>query len=137
MAQQLARHSTISLTLDRYTHLAVADVAGALDRLPEIPANGDRPEAARATGTDGKPSSLVVPPDDFSCPSMSGSGPKAAGLDSSNGPSQETPKPLKNKGSDADPEKRRARDSNPQPASRHLISSQAANQFAYPPTAYW
>ncbi len=28
---------------------------------------------------------------------------------------------------------RRARDSNPQPASRHLISSQAANQFAYPP----
>ena len=29
--------------------------------------------------------------------------------------------------------KRRAWDSNPQPASRHLISSQAANQFAYPP----
>ena len=29
--------------------------------------------------------------------------------------------------------KRRARDSNPQPVSRHLISSEAANQFAYPP----
>ena len=28
---------------------------------------------------------------------------------------------------------RRAGDSNPQPLSRHLISSQAAGQFAYPP----
>lgn len=32
--------------------------------------------------------------------------------------------------------RRRTRDSNPQPASRHLISSQAANQFAYPPISY-
>ncbi len=29
--------------------------------------------------------------------------------------------------------KRRARDSNPQPVARHLISNEAANQFAYPP----
>ena len=29
---------------------------------------------------------------------------------------------------------RRARDSNPQPVARHLISSQAAHQFAYPPS---
>ena len=33
----------------------------------------------------------------------------------------------------SDNEKRRARDSNPQPVSRHLISSEAAHQFAYPP----
>ena len=33
----------------------------------------------------------------------------------------------------SDNEKRRARDSNSQPVSRHLISSEAAHQFAYPP----
>ena len=54
VAQQLARHSTIDLTMNRYTHLAVADVAGALDLLPELPAGGPETEAARATGTEGK-----------------------------------------------------------------------------------
>jgi hypothetical protein len=34
-------------------------------------------------------------------------------------------------------EKRRARDSNPQPASRRLISNQVANQFAYPPKWFY
>jgi integrase len=34
VAQVLARHSTITLTMDYYTHLDVLDVAGALDRLP-------------------------------------------------------------------------------------------------------
>jgi integrase len=38
-AQTLARHSTITLTMDRYTHLALADLTSALDRLPAI-ANG-------------------------------------------------------------------------------------------------
>jgi integrase len=37
VAQALARHSTISLTMDYYTHLDVLDVAGALDKLPELP----------------------------------------------------------------------------------------------------
>jgi excisionase family DNA binding protein len=36
VAQVLARHSTIKLTMDYYTHLDVFDVAGALDKLPEI-----------------------------------------------------------------------------------------------------
>ena len=138
VAQQLARHSTIGLTMDRYTHLAVADVAGALDRLPEVPANGEQSEVARATGTDGRPADLVVPmvvpPDDFSCPSVSASGPKGVGTASGDESPQEMRKPLKNKGLRAESARRRARDSNPQPASRHLISSQAANQFAYPPT---
>jgi integrase len=35
-AQALARHSTITLTMDRYTHLALADLTSALDRLPAI-----------------------------------------------------------------------------------------------------
>jgi integrase len=37
VAQVLARHSSITLTMDYYTHLDVLDVAGALDKLPEIP----------------------------------------------------------------------------------------------------
>jgi integrase len=37
IAQALARHSTITLTMDYYTHLDVLDVAGALDKLPDLP----------------------------------------------------------------------------------------------------
>ncbi len=54
VAQELARHSTITLTLDRYTHSAWESMTDALGRLPDF-----RPverEAQRATGTDGKPS---------------------------------------------------------------------------------
>ena len=36
VAQALARHSTITLTMDYYTHLDVLDVSGALDKLPKI-----------------------------------------------------------------------------------------------------
>jgi excisionase family DNA binding protein len=36
VAQVLARHSTITLTMDYYTHLDVLDVAGALDKLPAL-----------------------------------------------------------------------------------------------------
>lgn len=38
VAQMLARHSTITLTMDRYTHLGITDLAGALERLPTLPA---------------------------------------------------------------------------------------------------
>jgi integrase len=37
VAQELARHSTITLTMDYYTHLDVFDVDAALDQLPELP----------------------------------------------------------------------------------------------------
>ena len=36
MAQQLARHSTIHLTMANYTHLDRADLAGALESLPTL-----------------------------------------------------------------------------------------------------
>ena len=36
MAQQLARHSTINLTMGSYTHLDIADLAGALQALPAL-----------------------------------------------------------------------------------------------------
>ena len=49
--QQIMRHSTITLTMDRYTHMHVSDERAALDRLPDIGPQDDT-EAMRATGTD-------------------------------------------------------------------------------------
>ncbi len=50
--QELARHSTPTLTLGVYTKLGVHDLTGALDGLPSLtPAAPDR-ERLRATGTD-------------------------------------------------------------------------------------
>src|SRR5262249_47016385 len=56
MAQTLARHSTISLTLDRYTHVSLFDQATALQSLPSLHLAGIGPSAgeAIATGTDGR-----------------------------------------------------------------------------------
>lgn len=54
-AQALARHSTITLTMDRYTHLGIVDLSAALDRLPKLPDNdatAAQPDQLRATGTD-------------------------------------------------------------------------------------
>lgn len=52
LAKELARHSTISLTMDRYTHVGLVDMNAALESLPGIP---ETPEAQRsrsmATGT--------------------------------------------------------------------------------------
>ncbi len=53
VAQQLARHSTITLTMDRYKHLGISDVTGAVNRLPQPAAVAPERQAARATGTDG------------------------------------------------------------------------------------
>ena len=41
VAQKLARHSTITLTLDYYTHVFVDDERDALDRLPPLDADDD------------------------------------------------------------------------------------------------
>ncbi len=55
-AQALARHSTITLTMDRYTHLGIVDLSAALERLPHLSAPVAPSEVARrATGTDGRP----------------------------------------------------------------------------------
>jgi integrase len=55
VAQTLARHSSIVLTMDRYTHLALSDQTAALDKLPPLPGAGPDREAITfaATGTDG------------------------------------------------------------------------------------
>jgi len=49
-AQALARHSTITLTMDRYSHSLRGQQADALDTLPDLSAPSA--QSARATGTD-------------------------------------------------------------------------------------
>jgi integrase len=59
LAQQLARHSDINLTMTRYSHALMADEAEALGVLPSFPgAFGESPNSRQilaATGTDGAP----------------------------------------------------------------------------------
>ena len=58
LAQQLARHSTITLTMDRYAHVGLLDVSGALESLPNITAPVT--DKLQATGT-------TDTPPDFGC----------------------------------------------------------------------
>ena len=51
-AQELARHSTIMLTMDHYTHVSRSELADALDVLPDVSSTGA--ETVRATGTYGE-----------------------------------------------------------------------------------
>jgi integrase len=51
VAKSLARHSTIVLTMDHYTHTLIGDERAALDRLPQIRAGEPPRVATRATGT--------------------------------------------------------------------------------------
>jgi integrase len=52
VAQTLARHSSITLTMDRYTHILNADQRTAIDQLPGIPLSQNKKNILRATGTD-------------------------------------------------------------------------------------
>jgi integrase len=54
-AQQLARHSTITLTMDRYSHTLRGNLAKALDVLPELPQHPRQSQAK--TGTADAPGS--------------------------------------------------------------------------------
>jgi len=58
IAQALARHSSIELTMNRYTHVAMGNMASALSQLPHISTKFDKAkaESVAATGTNGKPS---------------------------------------------------------------------------------
>jgi len=49
--QQLARHSTITLTMDRYSHTVLGELSDALSALPELSAATPEREQQRATGT--------------------------------------------------------------------------------------
>jgi len=50
VAKSLARHSTIVLTMDHYTHVLIEDERAALDRLPTINAPRANVAALGATG---------------------------------------------------------------------------------------
>lgn len=51
VAQELARHSTAKLTIDRYAHTRMHDLSKALDNLPATEPTGDEREAAVALAT--------------------------------------------------------------------------------------
>jgi hypothetical protein len=50
-AQTLARHSTITLTMDRYTHSVRGATARALNALPDLTQIGPEQQTMKATGT--------------------------------------------------------------------------------------
>jgi site-specific recombinase XerD len=52
LAKELARHSTITLTMDRYSHVGLVDMNAALSSLPGIPSRLAEPNELAATGTD-------------------------------------------------------------------------------------
>ncbi len=51
VAQALARHSTITLTMDRYTHLGMGDLVEALGRLTGLSSTFSNSTAARTWET--------------------------------------------------------------------------------------
>lgn len=51
IAKELARHSTIGLTMDHYTHTVIGERAEALKSLPDLERPEPDPERRRATGT--------------------------------------------------------------------------------------
>lgn len=57
-AQTLARHSSITLTMDRYSHLQKLEIESAMHQLPDLPEKTS--ESEQATGTDGKPAAALV-----------------------------------------------------------------------------
>jgi hypothetical protein len=72
VAQALARHSTIPLTMDRYSHVHLFDQTAALDKLPELPGAGleGQADALRAPGTDPAPRPRLDQTGDVSCGSV-------------------------------------------------------------------
>ena len=50
-AQELARHSSPTLTMNHYTHLTIRDKTRALESLPPVSRSGSDKQAAQATGT--------------------------------------------------------------------------------------
>ncbi len=60
IAQQLARHSTITLTMDRYTHTLHGDLSDSLNVLPDLDTDPRQRTRQRATGTLGGASGNAV-----------------------------------------------------------------------------
>ena len=122
-AKELARHSTVQMTM-KYVHIGIEDQAKALSALP-APWQGIGRDAVVSDGQSVTQSDTTKHEDDTGTnnrspvkngASVAGCQPRSANADHD--------------------QKRRTRDSNPQPINRQLISNQSASQFAYPPT-FW
>jgi integrase len=61
VAQVLARHSTITLTMDYYTHLDVLDVSGALDKLPSLSPGSRAERPSKGKGRPTVPETCLAP----------------------------------------------------------------------------
>jgi len=71
-AKELARHSTITLTMDRYSHIGQLDMHSAVERLSDLP-EIER-ETALATGTDDQSiNGSLVPTCPPTCPTAENS----------------------------------------------------------------
>jgi len=153
-AQTLARHSDINLTMNTYTMLGVLDQAAAVESLPPVPqaeATTNRAGAiTRATGTDGQGANkrpkrgdkkvpTVVPrgaeigavrlaSETYQiAPSCTETGGESLGADSpisAKSPEKSGTTRTASHHASSTCSQRRARDSNPQPLARHLISNQ-------------
>lgn len=53
VAMALMRHTDTRLTMNVYTDPRIFDLAGAVEMLPNLPADAPQTETAKATGTDG------------------------------------------------------------------------------------
>jgi len=75
-AQSIMRHSTISLTMDRYTHTLREADRDAVGSLPNFDVTADQGNRQRATGTDGQTMATQEPPQDLAlCLARRGSDP--------------------------------------------------------------
>jgi len=53
-AQNVMRHSTIELTMNKYTHTTLGQTSQAVESLPDLSLPSNQSQQAKATGTDGK-----------------------------------------------------------------------------------
>ena len=146
--QTVMRHSSITLTMDTYGHLIRGQEADAVGRMHDM--MDGPPQALAATGTDDAAAEgrqISAAPGaarrmrNRACTMRRGATKKWQEADEPDD-GNDRPKvlPLTNLDDSVRPaatggDKRRARDSNPQPVNRQLISNQPPHQFGYPPVA--
>ena len=90
VAQTLARHSSISLTMDRYTHTLREQELDALAKLPDL-TTAPATQAAKATGTDDRVAGTDCPSHCLSLPVSEGVSMGCDGLKSDPGEKGESP----------------------------------------------
>lgn len=77
LAQSLARHSTITLTMDRYAHVEASECRQALFGLPKISASQAVAKDSRIQGPEKSVAQMVAQTSDVTCPSPSHHGTEA------------------------------------------------------------